>query len=106
MCCFMSDKTSIFSANITVSFMANEGVDGMWFEKNKAIRYLPINIYEVFPNIREYWARECAIKAIFKKNFRKLTQLKELFLSNNFIDTVPSNAFEDLIKLRWVRLGN
>lgn len=105
-CCFMSNNTAIATPNITVSFTADEAMEGMWLEKNKAIQYLPIQIYEIFPNLREYWARECQIKAISKKNFKKLAQLKELFLSSNLIETVPSNAFEDLIKLRWVRLGN
>lgn len=105
-CCFMSNNTAISAPNITVSFTPTEGMEGVWFEKNKAIKYLPIQIYEIFPNLREYWARECSIKAISKKNFKKLAQLKELFLSSNLIETVPSNAFEDLVKLRWVRLGN
>lgn len=102
----MSNNTAISAPNTTVSFTPDEAMEGVWLEKNKAIKYLPIRIYEVFPNLREYWARECSITAISKKNFKRLAQLKELFLSSNLIETVPSNAFEDLVKLRWVRLGN
>jgi Leucine-rich repeat (LRR) protein len=71
---------------------------------NVKILYLPVKTSEVFPNLLSYQAAMCGIKAISRENFFGLSQLKQLSLYNNSIETIPNNVFEGLTSLEMLSL--
>lgn len=79
-------------------------VEGILFDSNKGIEYLPVNVYEKFPNLIGISAWNCAVKAVTKKNFKNLKQLKFLGLASNHIETIDENTFEDLISLTTLNM--
>jgi Leucine-rich repeat (LRR) protein len=60
---------------------------------------------KAFPNLVAYSADRCSIKSFTKKNFARLTKLKELDLDRNQIETVNCKAFEDLVSLEHLFLS-
>ncbi|KAL7033839.1 hypothetical protein ACKWTF_007739 [Chironomus riparius] len=58
------------------------------------IEYLPTNISSFFLNIKEYCAYG-VIKKIVKENFKNLIYLERIDLSNNMIEFIEENVFED-----------
>jgi Leucine-rich repeat (LRR) protein len=69
------------------------------------IIYLPINVDAIFPNLIAQHAGSCNIKQVAKPNFSNLSKLKVLVLDSNQLETVPSDAFEDLILLEKLWLS-
>lgn len=102
--CFMDDETRIISDDFTID-LAHTDIVGLLLEHNQNILYLPINIHEAFPNLIGLTAYDCHVNAISNKNFKNLGSLKELHLSNNYIEKIFSNTFEDLYSLEVVFLG-
>lgn len=83
----------------------NNTFSGIYFLSNSKIEFLPVRLHLSFPNLRYYDAGTCAIKEISDANFVNLRQLTWLVLEGNLIETVPSEAFDGLIKLQEVDLG-
>lgn len=100
----MDDETRLISDDFTID-LTHEDVVGLLLEHNQNILYLPINIHEAFPNLIGLSAYDCHVLAISNKNFKNLESLKELHLSNNYIEIIFSNTFEDLYSLEVVFLG-
>lgn len=65
---------------------------------------MPTNLSLSFPDLIGISADFCSIKMVFKENFKNLNKLKELWLSNNQIEKVMGNTFEDLTSLEWLYL--
>lgn len=104
--CSMKDYTAINAPNCTLSAQRNELVEGLNFDGNKKISYLPLNVYKNFPNLLVMSADSCFIIVIIKDNFKNLEKLEELWLYGNLIERIESNTFEDLKNLEWLNLGN
>jgi len=68
------------------------------------IEYLPTNISSFFPNIKEYCAYGI-IKKIVKENFEKLIYLERIDLSNNMIESIDENVFEDNKRIEKIFLN-
>lgn len=53
----------------------NLHVEGLEFGHNKNMFFLPVNVSEVFPNLKEYAAHHTSIQTISKSNFMNLMTL-------------------------------
>lgn len=83
----------------TISSDKNADVQGMTMSENKLIEYLPVGVYDVYPNIINYDASNCSIKELSNDVFSKLSQLDALNLDNNEIRVIYRGVFDDLISL-------
>lgn len=101
----MTKTTSINSHEFSFESLKHENVTGLSFEGNKKIVYLPIKLYENFPNLFGIDASNCAIKKIANDNFRGLKFLKQLWLRGNAIEIISSDTFENLQQLEYLSLG-
>lgn len=77
----------------------NENVLIIDMSDEKLIEFLPVNVAEKFPNLQFYNAPDCAIKTIYKENFRDLSKLKYLNLYGNQLTKIESGIFDDLKSL-------
>lgn len=102
--CFLM-QVVIDEPNFTVDSPLNVDVGGISIHDNKAVTYLPIDIYESFPEVIRYVASSCRIQAVFKENFKMLKKLSLLTLSSNQIEMIPSNIFDDLVSLELLFLS-
>lgn len=103
--CSMFGGAMIDSPEFTIKSAKDETVTGLFFFANPRVSFLPVKVYESFPNLIGYLANGCSIRKISKENFKNLSKLKMLGLSINQIQTIPSNAFEDLTSLQELYLG-
>jgi hypothetical protein len=104
--CVMDKITSIDEPGAAIANDRSETVNGLNFFENKNIFYLPENVTANFPNLIAYGASMCNVKTIAKKNFKGLNKLRWLGLHHNQIKKIPSDTFEDLKELEFLKLGN
>jgi Leucine rich repeat len=83
----------------------NHSIDVLYFSQNPNIHFLPVNVTNLYPFVRDYQAWSCSIKAIFKNNFEGMEHLKGLDLSKNFIVTVFDDTFKGLTGLEVLNLS-
>lgn len=102
--CMLKRSTSLLLPGLSISSPKNERILGMEFYNNSKVFHLPIEIYKNFPDLEGLSAGCCSIKSITKRSFMKLTKLKEIWLEGNKIEIIPSDTFEDLILLKYLRL--
>lgn len=101
--CLMHQSTIIDKSDFKI-LTRDESINALDFNNNKKIEFLPIKVFENFPHLLGYSARGCSIKEVSKKNFENLNKLKVLWLGDNQIEKIPSDAFEDLSALEKVYL--
>lgn len=102
--CFIN-QTEINSNDVSITPGAYDSVKGLYLLSNMNAKYLPVKIHITFPNLVAISARDCAIKSIAKVNFEGLSELKTLTLSNNQIESIDSDSFDDLLMVRRILLG-
>lgn len=101
--CFMQIFTTIDSPGFTIS-TSDGTIEGLSFDRNKKIRFLPEQIAEKFPNLLFFLACGCSLTEVLKSNFESLVKLRDLQLSMNQIEKISSNTFEDLASLKTLKL--
>lgn len=104
----VEEPIEILQDDTTFLAVEDGSVDGLkigetW--KSREIYFLPVRIYQSYPNLIGIYAGGKKIKEISKKNFQNLFKLEYLFLESNEIRKVKSDTFEGLIKLKVVNLG-
>lgn len=97
------DKVTINSLGVKISMQKDNEMVTLNLRFNKKISYLPIEIHEIFPSLIIIEANDCQIKSVTKANLRSLDKIKILWLNNNRIEKISSDAFEDLTSL--IELG-
>lgn len=102
--CFIEEIT-IDSQGFSIASAEDEATGGIYFEENKQVSYLPVNVHKIFPNLMGLSAAECSIKTLTKENFKNLKKLKELKLRYNQIEIIQNDVFEDLTSLEELDLG-
>lgn len=105
-CCELEAGTFIDAPDYT--FKADEeriNTEYLHIRYQQNIHFLPILLHERFPDLEFYDIRSTATPKISKKNFEKLVKLKGLKLTDNQIEVIKSDTFEDLISLRELRLS-
>lgn len=103
--CVMTGKTAINTTNFVIAEVRDEEVQGIDFDENERIEYLPYKIYKQLPNIARYTAKKCSIIEITKENFEKLNKFRMVLLDANRIRKIFGNTFEGLKSLSFVNLG-
>jgi hypothetical protein len=90
------------------SSFSDKKIEGLRFDENKKIHYLPENVSDVFLSINAYSAGDCSVREISKRNFLGMFNMKVLYLYDNLIEVIPNDTFEDLTELLllWLRKKN
>lgn len=101
----MNKRTAINATNFIIADLRDEEVEGIIFDRNVNIEYLPVKIHLQFPNLDIYNASRCSIKQISKENFENLSRLKSIELSGNKIQKISGNTFKGLNSLLHVNLS-
>lgn len=73
--------------------------------ENPKFRFLPINVFEKFPNLKKYWVTSCGVRKISKLNFKSLFKLESLDLKDNQIEWIDGDTFDDLRSLKDLDLS-
>lgn len=102
----MDEETIIDSQAFVIDSFKDETIAALDFTENEKIFYLPILVDEVFPNVLVLAATSCSIKEVRRENLQNLRKLKHLWLRNNEIEELDSEAFQDLVSLRGVDFSN
>ena len=102
--CHIGQNSVIESPGYTVQWDKDDTITAFNLAGNKNIFYLPDKVSENFTKLLTYGAHDCGVKVIRKSNFAGMSMVKALFLYNNRIEKVPSDAFEDMKALIWVYL--
>lgn len=97
--CFMNSTTTISSADVTLADLQNADVNGLMFEFNKKIEFLPVDVYKNFPNLTVLAAKNCSLREISARNFENLVYLTFVDLQANHIKSIPNYCFDGLAKL-------
>jgi hypothetical protein len=103
--CIMDDSTSISTIGYKISSARDESVIGIELEHLRNMFYLPDSPSDKFPNLQGYSAVGSSVKEISGANFKNLRKLSVIFLDNNQIEKIHSDAFSDLESLKWLNMG-
>lgn len=103
--CSLTEITVINSRGFTLSSPRDIETGTITFAYNKNIEYLPDNVYQTFPNLRQFDAAACAIRNISNTNFVKLDKLARIHLDGNLIERLESTTFEGLAMLEKIFLS-
>ena len=60
---------------------------------NQNIEFLPINIAEYFPNLKKIKVKRSMLQYITENDFRGLTQLSVVYMTNNRLKDLPCGVF-------------
>lgn len=71
---------------------------------NKQIKFLPRNIYKMFPNLEAFYVQSCGLTIVREFYFENMESLRDLNLYGNQIKTIEAKAFDDLVGLKRVNL--
>lgn len=102
--CLMTEETTIGNEDFTVA-PKDELVAIISLAYNKKIAFLPQNISDCFPNLRNYDAAACAIEKIKKSNFANLVHLSTVNLDGNLIQSIHADVFSGLSSLQSIFLS-
>jgi len=82
--------------NTIEKFLVNE---------NKEMEYLPSNVGEKFPRLKvlQFWG--CGLKVVREFYFKKMQNLRFLFLAANKITLIEKDAFKDLVSVEELWLS-
>lgn len=84
----------------------DETITEIYADGNLNLKYLPLNIYEIYPNMIGISFWYCSVVAVSKANFQKLSKIRRLALNQNRISVIENDTFEDLESLEWLLLDN
>lgn len=73
--------------------------------KNQNSKYIPRNVSNFFPHLTLYEVRNSSTIAVNKENFEGLEKLETVIIEHNFIESLSSDIFNDLIALKYLRLS-
>lgn len=103
--CLVHENTVINIDDVSFLLTSDYTIDGINFNANKKIQFLPVKIFQSFPNLRGYFAGNLNVSKVSHKNLQRLAKLEVLYLNGNQIEKMKSDTFEGLLKLRIVNLG-
>lgn len=68
------------------------------------LSYLPV-VNRCIRNLIEYEVEEAAVSVIGKENFNGMVWLEKLIIRRTFIETIPEDTFQGLVRLQTINLG-
>jgi Leucine-rich repeat (LRR) protein len=102
----MSRDSVIESPNYELTIDRNDTVAGIRAARIKHLKYLPVRVNKVFPNLLRYDASTSALVTVSRDNFQQLKKLRVLMLRRNAISAVGHDTFSDLIALQELLLND
>lgn len=79
---------------------SNIAFEFFYILNNKDVKFLPKDIGEKIPNLKEFWAKSCSLSVVRNFYFKNMRNLQYLVLNFNQIESIESDAFIDLIRLK------
>lgn len=73
---------------------------------NKDVKFIPENLQNSFRQLFTVQVFNCSLNIITEKSLQNLTDLVQLHLLRNVIETIEKEAFRDLSKLEWLSLAH
>lgn len=92
-------------ANCWISPEETLAVQGLMINNNREVKFLPIEVNRMIPQLLAFEAKSCSVKSVESKHFKNMTSLAYLNLENNEISDISGDAFDDLIGLRHLSLA-
>lgn len=89
-----------------IAHEAPNSVQVLHFNNNKGIKDLPVEVYMVFPKLKIFLAAFCSLKMLSKTHLMRLKKLQYINLSDNQIQRIHSDTFEDTANLIDLNLSN
>jgi len=80
----------------------NDQIQAISFSENQDISYLPDKIYEKYQKVLMFAASSCKIVSVEKSNFEKLFNLTAVDLSDNLLQHIPKDLFQDSQHLQLI----
>lgn len=102
--CF-PDITYVNDEDFRISYALDQTTLGIDFEKKENIKFLPTNLFRVFPELVAMKVWFCSVISVNDNNFKGLSKLEYLSLPSNKIENVSCDAFVDLVSLVHLDLG-
>jgi hypothetical protein len=104
----IDDPNYLISANpqFLSEFVDADTIQAISFKNNKNVKYLPKNLFDVFPNLVEFSAENAALAKINPQDFKGLTKLKSLNLAGNGLTNIARESFKDLTSLEELILDD
>lgn len=84
----------------------NTTVEQFYVSENDKVKYLPKDIGDKFPSLKEFWALSCGLTVLRDHYFKNMANLLNLNLFGNKITTIEPAAFKDLVSLEKLWLEN
>lgn len=72
----------------------------------KDVKFIPKRIGQKLPNLTSFFVNNCSLTIVRDYNFKDLTNLRVLDLTDNQIVTIESAAFKDQTELKYLNLMN
>jgi Leucine-rich repeat (LRR) protein len=104
--CVIDHGTAISTPDTKFSNQRNESVTNIVGIENKGIKYLPQDISDVFPNVKDIRISGTSLSAITKSNLHDMTKVQTLNLDHNEIASIGEDAFDDLVAIYRIELSN
>jgi hypothetical protein len=94
------------SFSISSSSAQKSEMTAFYIVKSVQVDYIPLDILTEFPNLNGLGVWDCNLptlkSGLFRKEFKKIEYLD---LERSKIESIEPEAFEYLVKLKWVNLG-
>ena len=93
----MIDKPHLMITNVSGNHLPDLGladVENLRISNQKDIKFLPINIAEYFPNLKQIVVKHTKLEYITENDFRGLTQLSVMYMTNNKLKELPCGVFQ------------
>lgn len=71
---------------------------------NRQVKYLPREIGEKFPNLKEVAAMQCGLTIVRDHYFKNMRNVENVDLSFNYIASIEAGAFDDMESLKKLSL--
>lgn len=102
--CYKTNSSDESTKNMTIIGERSDKVTSLTFKGYQ--KYLPIEVHFSYPKIEWYVATACGITEVSKLNFENLSELEFIRLDFNELETVESDTFQGLARLRYISIGN
>ncbi|KAL7026929.1 hypothetical protein ACKWTF_005238 [Chironomus riparius] len=104
----IDNSNYLISANPLFSsdFVNADTIEAISFKNNKNVKYLPKNLFNIFPNLVEFSAENAGLTKINPQDFKGLKKLKSLNLSANGLTNIDRESFKDLTSLEELILDD
>lgn len=105
-CCEIEERTHVHTPDYSfASDQRYSNFEVMLIMHQRNVEFLPVSVHETFPNLKFYLVMNTPIQKITKKNFEKMYKLLGLTLSNNQIEVIRSDTFDDLTNLKELKIS-